>query len=148
MLPDLIIRTLQASDRDDWEVLWLAYLDFYGARLPASVTAKTFVRNLDPSHLCQQCLIAEWDGHIVGFTHYIFHAHNWRAEGVVYLQDLYADPSMRGQGIGRALIEAVYQRADDAGCSSVYWMTQEHNYVGRMLYDRVGTKTPFIKYSR
>ncbi len=55
---------------------------------------------------------------------------------------------MRGQGIGRALIEAVYAAADAAGKPSVYWMTQEFNYPGRMLYDRVGVKTPFIKYSR
>lgn len=148
MTPDLVIRPLEATDRDDWELLWLAYLDFYEQRVRAGVTAKTFVRNLDPSHPCQQCLVAELDGHIVGFTHYIFHAHNWHEAEVVYLQDLYADPSVRGQGIGRALIETVYQRADDAGCPSVYWMTQEHNYAGRMLYDRVGTKTPFIKYTR
>ena len=59
-----------------------------------------------------------------------------------------ADPSVRGQGVGRALIEAVYAAADAAGCPSVYWMTQEFNAEARKLYDRIATLTPFIKYQR
>ena len=65
-----------------------------------------------------------------------------------YLQDLYVDPSFRGRHLGRALIEAVYAKADEAGCPSVYWLTQEFNHRARTLYDRVGTVTPFIKYVR
>jgi GNAT superfamily N-acetyltransferase len=34
---------------------------------------------------------------------------------ITYLQDLYADPEVRGKGVGRALIEAVYADADAAG---------------------------------
>jgi GNAT superfamily N-acetyltransferase len=55
---------------------------------------------------------------------------------------------VRGSGAGRALIEATYALADAEGRPTVYWMTQEFNYRGRMLYDRVGVKTPFIKYQR
>ena len=58
------------------------------------------------------------------------------------------DESARGTGAGRALIEAVYAQADRLGAISVYWLTQEFNYRGRMLYDRVGQRTPFIKYQR
>ena len=65
-----------------------------------------------------------------------------------YLQDLYADPDVRGLGIGRALIEAVYAAADAAGAPSVYWLTQDFNHTARKLYDRIGTKSPFIKYTR
>jgi GNAT superfamily N-acetyltransferase len=67
---------------------------------------------------------------------------------VCYLQDLYAKEAVRGQGIGRALIEAVYGAADANGTPSVYWMTQDFNENARLLYDRIGTLTPFIKYSR
>jgi GNAT superfamily N-acetyltransferase len=67
---------------------------------------------------------------------------------VTYLQDLYAVPEARGQGVGRALIKAVYAAADAAGAPSVYWMTQEFNTEARRLYDRVGTLTPFVKYQR
>jgi GNAT superfamily N-acetyltransferase len=70
------------------------------------------------------------------------------AENVCYLQDLYTDPAVRGRGVARALIEAVYAAADAEGCPSVYWLTQEFNYRGRMLYDQVAVKTPFIRYNR
>jgi GNAT superfamily N-acetyltransferase len=55
---------------------------------------------------------------------------------------------VRGQGIGRALIEAVYAEADAAGAPSVYWLTQDFNTQARKLYDRIGVKTPFIRYNR
>jgi GNAT superfamily N-acetyltransferase len=69
-------------------------------------------------------------------------------EDCCYLQDLYTAPSVRGQGIGRALIEAVYKAADDNGTPKVYWMTQEFNKTARQLYDRIAQLTPFVKYSR
>ena len=65
-----------------------------------------------------------------------------------YLVDLFANPQMRGKGIGRALIEAVYEKADEFGASQVYWLTQDFNEAGRRLYDKVAKLTPFIKYQR
>jgi GNAT superfamily N-acetyltransferase len=93
-------------------------------------------------------LIATLDGRPVGLVHYLFHRHGWKIENVCYLQDLYADPEVRGKGIGRALIEAVYAAADAEGCPSVYWLTQDFNETARRLYDRIGKLTPFVKYSR
>jgi GNAT superfamily N-acetyltransferase len=81
-------------------------------------------------------------------VHYLFHRHCWRIEDVCYLQDLYAAPEVRGRGVGRALIEAVYRAADAAGAPSVYWLTQDFNATARQLYDRIGHVTPFVKYVR
>ena len=142
------IRTLVASDKEEWRRLWTAYLDFYEASVPDEVYETTFGRLLggDPNDF--NGFIAEVDGNPVGLTHYLFHRHCWRAENVCYLQDLFADPHVRGKGVGRALIEAVYAAADAAGAPSVYWLTQDFNADARKLYDRIGTVTPFIKYTR
>ena len=147
-MSDPIIRALEPGDEPHWRALWKAYLAFYKTSVPEEVYATTFKRLCDPAHTTQQALIAVQDGTPVGLVHYIFHPHNWRVEDVCYLQDLYADPSVRGTGIGRALIEAVYEEADAAGCPSVYWMTQDFNETARLLYDRIATLTPFIKYQR
>jgi len=93
-------------------------------------------------------LVAEEGGRLIGLTHYLFHRHGWTVENTCYLQDLYVDPTVRGTGAGRALIEAVYAAADLAGAPGVYWMTQDFNATARQLYDRIGEKTPFIKYKR
>ncbi len=58
----------------------------------------------------------------------------------------FADPDVRGKGIGRALIEAVHAEATKAGAHSVYWTTNQNNATARQLYDRIAKVTPFIKY--
>ena len=142
------IRPLTSADRADWERLWTAYLEFYETSVSKEVYDSTFKRLLGDDPQDFTGLIAEVDGAPVGLTHYLFHRHCWKIENVCYLQDLYADPEVRGQGVGRALIETVYQAADAAGAPAVYWMTQDFNAEARRLYDRIGSLTPFIKYAR
>ena len=144
----LKIRPLMAEDRTYWGQMWGDYLSFYETDVAPEIYETTFARLIDSTNPVQNALFAELDGAAVGIVHYIYHAHNWRAENVCYLQDLYAKEAVRGQGIGRALIEAVYGAADANGTPSVYWMTQDFNRNARLLYDRIGTLTPFIKYSR
>lgn len=143
-----MIRPLAPDDRTAWEDLWRAYLAFYETQLPAAVFDTTFARLVAENVPEMGAFVAEIGGKPQGLVHYIFHRHCWRPENVVYLQDLYVSPSLRGQGAGRALIEAVYGVADAAGSPSVYWMTQEFNETARLLYDRVAQVTPFIKYQR
>jgi GNAT superfamily N-acetyltransferase len=148
MSAPMLVRPLDTADEPEWRRLWTAYLDFYGTTLSEEVYATTFARMLSGGENEYRALIAEVDGRPVGLAHYLFHRHGWRVENVCYLQDLYADPQVRGIGVGRALIEAVYAAADVEGCPNVYWMTQDFNQTARRLYDRIGEKTPFIKYQR
>lgn len=142
------IRPLRADDEVAWRALWTAYLEFYKSTVPDTVYDTTFARLLGDDAQDYNCLIAEQEGRPVGLVHYLFHRHCWRIENVCYLQDLYADPAVRGTGVGRKLIAAVYQAADAAGAPAVYWMTQSDNHTARQLYDRVGRLTDFLKYQR
>ncbi len=144
----VLVRPLEAADEADWRRLWTGYLDFYETALPEAVYASSFARMLSGAASEFHGLIAEVDGKPCGLAHYLFHRHGWRIENVCYLQDLYVDHALRGRGVGRALIEAVYAAADTAGAPSVYWLTQQFNAAARQLYDRIGTVTPFIKYAR
>ncbi|MEQ8557352.1 MAG: GNAT family N-acetyltransferase [Henriciella sp.] len=144
----LKVRPLEASDKADWRRLWTGYLDYYETEVAEEVYRATFARLLDPQMPEMAGFLAEVDGTPQGLVHYIFHHHCWRIEDVCYLQDLFVSPDVRGGGVGRALIQAVYDEADRRGMPSVYWMTQEFNYRGRMLYDQVAKRTPFIKYQR
>lgn len=141
------IRPLARADEGDWRRLWADYLAFYGATRPEAVFRATFLRLLDPAEPMhgQVAVVGE---RVVGVSHHILHRHCWSLSDACYLQDLYVDPDRRGRGVGRALIEAVYAAADAAGAATVYWLTQEDNYRGRMLYDRIGQRTAFIKYQR
>ena len=144
----LVVRPLSLADRPQWDDLWAAYLSFYETSRPKEVFDTLFSRLLGNDPQDFNALVAEQNGTLVGLTHFLFHRHGWKVENVCYLQDLYADPSVRGQGIGRKLIEAVYAAADAIGAPSVYWLTQDTNTEARKLYDRIGTLSPFIKYDR
>lgn len=146
--PEVNIRPLARGDEAEWRRLWTDYLTFYESSVTEEVYHSTFARLLGDDPQDFTCLVAEKNGQLVGLTHYLFHRHAWRVENVCYLQDLYADPDVRGTGIGRKLIEAVYTAADDAGAPTVYWLTQDFNSTARTLYDRVAQVTPFIKYQR
>jgi ribosomal protein S18 acetylase RimI-like enzyme len=84
----------------------------------------------------------------VGIVHYLFHRSTWSTTHYCYLEDLFVDPGVRGGGIGRTLIEAVYAAADRAGAPHVYWLTRHDNAAARSLYDRVARLSPFVKYDR
>ena len=144
----VIIRELRAADEPQWRELWTGYLEFYEASVPEEVYQTYFRRLLGDDPQDYHGLVADRGGELIGLTHYLFHRHGWRIENVIYLQDLFVSKAARGTGAGRALIEAVYQRADEAGCPSVYWLTQDFNATARQLYDRIATLTPFIKYQR
>lgn len=142
------IRPLRPEDETDWRRLWSGYLAFYQTSVPEAVYRSTFARLLGDDPRDFSALVAEVDGRLVGLTHFLFHRHCWKVEDVCYLQDLYVDPEARGTGLGRALIEAVYARADAAGAPAVYWLTQEFNHEARLLYDRIAKVSPFIRYNR
>ncbi len=143
----LIVRAAQAEDRAQWEPLWKGYQEFYETNLD-HVTDGLWDRLMSDDPREPICLLAEENGKILGFTHYLFHGSCWSHKQRIYLNDLFTAKEARGRGAGRALIEAVYEAADDADAESVYWLTQDFNAAGRALYDKVARFTPFIKYQR
>ena len=141
------IRSALPADFEQWLPLWEGYNRFYERAVPAEVTRVTWSRFFDayePMH----AVVAERDGKLVGLVHYLYHRNTAMLAPVCYLQDLFTAAETRGQGVGRALIEAVYERAQAAGSPRVYWMTQESNAVARRLYDQVAENSGFIQYRR
>jgi GNAT superfamily N-acetyltransferase len=146
----VLVRPLQPSDFPAWKPLWDGYNAFYGREgetaLPEEVTQTCWRRFSDP-HEPVFGLVAENEGQLLGLTHYLYHRSTSRIALTCYLQDLFTLPSARGQGVGRALIQGVYEQARSAGISRVYWQTHESNAAGRRLYDSVATHMGFIVYS-
>ena len=145
MNPRLVVRALRPDERRSWEPLWQGYLAFYKAAVAPEVTETTWGRLHDPAEP-MYVLGAFIDGTLVGIVHYLFHRSTWTIGNYCYLQDLFTAPEARGQGAGRALIEAVYDRAEVAGASRVYWLTQEANATARALYDTLADRPGFIQY--
>lgn len=143
----MIIRPLVAADRVQWAPLWAGYLAFYESDVDPAVTETTFARFLDPAEPMFALVAEGGGGALMGFVHCVLHRGTWAIEDFCYLEDLFVAPAARGAGVGRALIEAVYARADELGCSRVYWLTHESN-PARKLYDQVAQNRGFIQYRR
>ena len=139
------MRAVRRGDRAAWDALWRGYNDFYERDIPKATTDRTWSRFFDarePVH----ALVAEEDGQLVGLVHYLFHRSTTFIEPICYLQDLFTAPNVRGRGVGRALIQAVYERAKAAGAARVYWHTHHTNHTARMRYDKVAEDSGFIVY--
>lgn len=144
-MSNLQIRPISAADHAAWLPLWQGYQRFYNAEIAAETSALTWQRFLDPAEPMFAAL-AWQDGVAVGLVHWIFHRSCWTVSDYCYLQDLYVAETVRGGGVGRALIEQVYAAAQAAGANRVHWLTQEDNAQARQLYDRIASRSGFIQY--
>ena len=122
MSPLILTRPVERSDYDAWRALWDGYNAFYGrvdeTALPEEVTSATWERFFTAAEPVR-ALVAEYQGRVVGLAHYIFHRSTTRLHDVCYVQDLFTAELLRGKGVGRQLLLAVYDAARREGCSRV-----------------------------
>ena len=151
MTDALVIRPIARDDHAQWLPLWDGYNAFYGragdTALDPAITTMTWARFFDPYEPVH-ALVAERGGRLLGLTHYLFHRSTTAIAPSCYLQDLFTTAEARGQGVGRALIEGVYDAARRAGAPRVYWQTHETNTTAMKLYDQVAEKSGFLVYRK
>ena len=122
MSGDLIVRFVTRGDYEKWLPLWDGYNAFYGRSGPTAlapeITAMTWARFFD-SYEPVHALVAASGEQLLGLTHYLFHRSTTSIEPTCYLRDLFTSEAARGKGVGRALINGVYEQAKLAGSSRV-----------------------------
>jgi GNAT superfamily N-acetyltransferase len=145
------VRAIQTQDRKQWEPLWAAYNAFYGREgdtaLSQEVIDTTWQRFFDEAEPVH-ALVAHQGDTLLGIAHFLYHRAMIRIEPVCYLADLFTAPEARGQGVGKALIDAVYQHAQLCGSQYVYWRTHETNATARRLYEQVAYNSGSMVYHR
>ncbi|ARZ68287.1 GNAT family N-acetyltransferase [Streptomyces sp. HU2014] len=137
------IGKLTPADREAWEALFRAYIDFYERDEPQAMYDTSWSEFQADTRM--HAFGAKVDGKLVGITHFFVHA-NTSGPDVCYLQDLFTGPEARRKGVGEALIAAVVDWAKQRGCSRVYWMTHETNATARSLYEKVAVNKGFLRY--
>lgn len=142
----LTVRPIAPDDFEAWCTLFCAHGRFYEVDIDNATLATTWAWLNDPHEPVYGHVAATPDGTIVGIVHYQAMPRTMRGRMTCYLGDLYVDPLFRGMGAGRALIDQVIAVAKERGWRDVRWLTQEHNYQARMLYDDYAPKTDFILY--
>lgn len=144
-----LIRPIQTNDEPAWQSLWQQYNTFYERTVSEKVTQTTFARFLDgKTRMYASVAVAAEDNKIIGFVHWYPHPSTSSIEEVVYLHDLFVDPNARNGGVGRQLIEHVYEHAKTIAAEAVYWHTQFFNHRAQLLYVKVADRTDFVMYRK
>jgi ribosomal protein S18 acetylase RimI-like enzyme len=73
-----------------------------------------------------------------GLSQFRFLRSIWSGAPDVYLEELYVAPARRGNGIGRALLEATMATAREGGATHIDLNTGETDTAARALYESVG----------
>ena len=144
---NIAIRLVAAGEFDQWLPLWEGYQRFYKVEISRKVTDHTWARLLDPVEP-MVCAVAARGSQLVGMVHYIFHRSTWTEGDYCYLQDLFVANDTRRSGLGRRLIQHVYEAARQHGAPRVYWLTHQTNEDAIKLYDQVAERSGFIQYRR
>ncbi|HEV8652413.1 MAG TPA: GNAT family N-acetyltransferase [Actinomycetes bacterium] len=82
-----------------------------------------------------------WDGaQLVGLAAYSF---LWPAIGLtrsLYLKELYVAQEYRRKGVGKLLMEGIFEVAAKYECSRVEWTTDDDNANAQRFYDNLGVR--------
>ena len=140
----LTIRPLVDADHAAWLPLWHAYLGYHGM-WPEDAPRETWPRLLHPGEP-MHALGAFVDGRLEGFAHYVYHRHPWSDANSCFLSDVFTALDARRRGIAKALIEAVFHAAAEAGASHVYGTTLITNESSQQLYELVAERSPVVVY--
>lgn len=93
--------------------------------------------------------VAELEGEVVAYAVSFPTYGTFRAQPVLYLEDLYVTPRARRRGIARALLAAVARHAVASGCYKMSWVVLDWNVDAQKVYDLVGASrdTQWVPYS-
>ena len=93
-------------------------------------------------------LLGAWrDGKLLGYACLYWSFTSIAPAETVLMNDLYVKPESRGQGIGRALIEASAAVARERGAVCLEWATAPDNERAQALYDSTGAeRSEWVEY--
>jgi GNAT superfamily N-acetyltransferase len=117
----------EAKSGDEAEIFKLIYALAVYEKAPEQVTnsPKQLAKDLFDDKICS-AIVAEEDGHIVGFSLYYISYSTWKGK-CLYLEDFFVIPEKRKAGIGGKLFEKTVAIAKNLGVRRMDWQVLEWN---------------------
>ena len=146
---DLRIEAITDEQYEALVPMIAAYQGFYEAEdIRTERNREFFRRFIAPSD--DGMLIGAWrktEMRLLGYTCLYWHFSSTKAVETVLMNDLYVDAEARGEGVGRALIEAAAEVGRERGSPILEWSTAPDNATAQRLYDSTGAeRSTWIEY--
>lgn len=144
-MKDTKIR-VRAAKRSDAEGIgnmakdFADYLRSLGDKTNFQFNAKAYLRDGYGRNPAFKGLVAEVDGHEIGYLLYHFGYDTDRAIKIVHVVDLYVREDYRHQGVGQALMEGAREICRKAGGRRLFWSVYMRNLTARRFYRRLGAR--------
>lgn len=87
-----------------------------------------------------ECLLAFVSGNPAGFALYYTNFSTFLAKPGLYLEDLFVQPELRGQGVGKALLLHLAQLANTRGYGRMEWTVLDWNQPAIEFYESIGAR--------
>ena len=107
-----------------------------GKGLPSEVLERLIVQLRQAT--MRLVLLANVDDTYGGLALCLWGFSSFAARPAINIHDLVVSPSLRGRGIGAAMLSEVEARARSAGCSRITLEVRSANHAARRLYARQG----------
>ena len=130
-----MVRLATEEDAGDVARLMMGFRDWQGRKEPSDASIEQSVRRLMRDPNTEYLLGGDPPAGVLQlrFRHSV-----WTGTDDAHLEDLFVDESVRGSGLGRALVEAALERARRRGCARVELDANEANEPALSLYRSVG----------
>ena len=140
-----MVREIKLSDKEEWEVLYRGYADFYKVEMKDEILKTVWSWLQDRNHDVKG-IVYEHENKVVGLAHYRRMPRPLRGKYIGFLDDIYVEPKYRGKKIGEKLIHELNEISKKNNWGLVRWVTRNDNIRAKSLYDRIAKKTTWDLY--
>lgn len=137
----ITIRPATAADAEALFELVCALAEFEQLRDQVTGSADRLAADLGGDRPAIEALLAETaEGQIVGYALFFGNYSTFLTQPGLHLEDLFVLPDWRGQGVGKALLQAFVQTARDRGCGRADWTVLDWNARAIAFYQAMGAE--------
>jgi ribosomal protein S18 acetylase RimI-like enzyme len=135
--------TLKLAEKQDAPVIF-EFLQRLAGRLGKEDSFKGSVEAIEKFGFCErpafEAILAFRQQNAVGCILFFEEFSTWRCSPGTYIQDLYVDASMRGQGLGKVLVNAAIEHSKRWQASYLRLSVDADNSSGLGFYTAIGFK--------
>ena len=135
MGPEARLRLAGPGDVATVTRLIAEFRDFLGGSRPDNAAIEATVSALIGDRSTEYLLIGDPE---TGFAQIRFRLSVWTGNEDAWLEDVFVGPEARGNGFGRALVEAAVGRARSRGCGRIQLDCNRDNEAAVRLYESLG----------